>query len=202
MSVLSDPLGVFTLQMAEGWISETEDCVTTLKGPLGAGVLFVSGGRRAGGPQPGFGGAEFLRPLPALHRRRGPGRLDRLHAGRRLSHLLLPARHGRLPLALLVGHRRGDRPPHLLHVPPARRRPGGGRRGCDARLRAAVPFGTDALRPRTVRPPQAAGGLDSTGKLRSRQPWSPPARGRTRDIPRRLRRSATRALVASLGQVQ
>ena len=60
MSVLSDPLGIFTLQMAEGWTSETEDCVTTLKGPLGAGVLFVSGGRRAGGPQPGFGGSEFL----------------------------------------------------------------------------------------------------------------------------------------------
>lgn len=60
MSVLSDPLGIFTLQMAEGWTAETEDCVTTLKGPLGAGVLFVSGGRRADGPQPGFGGADFL----------------------------------------------------------------------------------------------------------------------------------------------
>jgi len=60
MSVLSDPLGFFTLQVAEGWTSETEDCVTTLKGPLGAGVLYVSGGRRAGGPEAGFGGAEFL----------------------------------------------------------------------------------------------------------------------------------------------
>lgn len=60
MSVLSDPLGFFTLHVPEGWASETQDCVTTLKGPLGLGVLYVSGGRRADGPQTGFGGAEFL----------------------------------------------------------------------------------------------------------------------------------------------
>jgi hypothetical protein len=41
-----------------------------------------------------------------------------------------------------------------------------------------------------------------TGKPRRRQPSRPPARGRTRVIPRLLSLSATRALVASFGQVQ
>ena len=60
MAVLSDPLGWFTLRLPDGWESETEDCVTTLRGPLGLGVLYVSGGRHAGGRQAGFGGADFL----------------------------------------------------------------------------------------------------------------------------------------------
>lgn len=60
MPVLSDPLGWFTLQLPDGWESETEDSVTTLRGPLEAGVLFVSGGRHAGGRQASFGGADFL----------------------------------------------------------------------------------------------------------------------------------------------
>jgi hypothetical protein len=60
MPILRDPLGWFTLELPEGWESETEDCVTTLRGPLGLGVLFVSGGRHAGGRQPSFGGADFL----------------------------------------------------------------------------------------------------------------------------------------------
>jgi hypothetical protein len=41
-----------------------------------------------------------------------------------------------------------------------------------------------------------------TGKPISRQAGSPPARGRMRAMPRFLSSSATRALVASLGQVQ
>jgi hypothetical protein len=60
MTVLSDPLGWFTLQLPDGWESETEDCVTTLRGPLGLGVLYISGGRHAGGRQASFGGADFL----------------------------------------------------------------------------------------------------------------------------------------------
>jgi hypothetical protein len=34
--------------------------VTTLTSPEGVGVLYVSGGRHVGGPQIGFGGADFL----------------------------------------------------------------------------------------------------------------------------------------------
>ena len=60
MPVLTDPSGWFTLRLPDGWESETEDCVTTLRGPLGLGVIFVSGGRHAGGRQASFGGADFL----------------------------------------------------------------------------------------------------------------------------------------------
>ena len=60
MPILTDPLGWFTLELPDGWESETEDCVTTLRGPLGVGVIFVSGGRHAGGRQKSFGGADFL----------------------------------------------------------------------------------------------------------------------------------------------
>lgn len=60
MPVLSDPQGWFILQLPDGWESETEDCVTTLHGPEGVGILFVSGGRHAGGRQASFGGADFL----------------------------------------------------------------------------------------------------------------------------------------------
>jgi len=60
MPVLMDPSGWFTLCLPEGWEASTEDCVTTVRGPLRLGTLFVSGGRHSGGPRPGFGGAEFL----------------------------------------------------------------------------------------------------------------------------------------------
>lgn len=60
MPVLTNPLGWFTLRVPEGWHPSTEDGVTTLAGPHGGGVLYVSGGRHAGGPQTGFGGADFL----------------------------------------------------------------------------------------------------------------------------------------------
>jgi len=62
-----------------------------------------------------------------------------------------------------------------------------------------------AFGPRTYGAGRAASGVSATlivGYPRSRQAWKPPARGRTRSIPRRLRISATRALEASLGQVQ
>ncbi len=42
----------------------------------------------------------------------------------------------------------------------------------------------------------------ATGKPRARHPASPPASGRTRATPRRLNRSAARALEYSLGHVQ
>ena len=45
-------------------------------------------------------------------------------------------------------------------------------------------------------------GRFSTGNPRRRHSSKPPASGRTRVIPRLRSRSATRALVASLGQVQ
>jgi hypothetical protein len=60
MRVLTDPLGWFTLEVPEGWDRQTEDCVTQLRRPEGAGTLYLSGGRRAGGRQAGFGGADFL----------------------------------------------------------------------------------------------------------------------------------------------
>ncbi|MFI5184133.1 MAG: hypothetical protein ACHQNV_07040 [Vicinamibacteria bacterium] len=60
MPVLSDPLGWFTLQLPDDWESQTEDCVTTLRGPLGLGVVFLSGARHTGGRQRSFGGADFL----------------------------------------------------------------------------------------------------------------------------------------------
>jgi hypothetical protein len=60
MPVLADPQGWFTLQVPDGWEPETDDCVTTLRSPVGIGVLYLSGGRHAGGRQKNFGGAEFL----------------------------------------------------------------------------------------------------------------------------------------------
>jgi hypothetical protein len=60
MPTLTDPLGWFTLEFPEGWSTATEDCVTTLQSPLRIGVIYVSGGRHAGGPQSGFGGIDFL----------------------------------------------------------------------------------------------------------------------------------------------
>ncbi len=60
MPVLTDPQGWFTLQVPHGWKPETEDCVTTLYSPAGIGVVYLSGGRHAGGRQKNFGGAEFL----------------------------------------------------------------------------------------------------------------------------------------------
>jgi hypothetical protein len=58
MPVLTDPHGWFTLRIPEGWEHSTEDCVTMLTTPRG--VVYVSGGRHAGGRQPSFGGADFL----------------------------------------------------------------------------------------------------------------------------------------------
>jgi hypothetical protein len=60
MPILSDPLGWFTLQFPEGWTQSTEDCVTTLRSPRDVGIVYVSGGRHAGGRRAGFGGASFL----------------------------------------------------------------------------------------------------------------------------------------------
>lgn len=60
MTVLTDPLGWFTLEVAEGWRHETEDGVTTVRGPLGAGALYLCGGRHARGRQASFGRADFL----------------------------------------------------------------------------------------------------------------------------------------------
>lgn len=60
MPVLTDPLGWFTLEIPSGWERHTEDCVTLLRRPDGGGAVYLSGGRHAGGRQPGFGGAEFL----------------------------------------------------------------------------------------------------------------------------------------------
>jgi hypothetical protein len=56
-----------------------------------------------------------------------------------------------------------------------------------------------------VTPVSAEDGLiirGSTGKRSSSQAGNPPARGRIREMPRFLSRSATLALVASFGQVQ
>jgi hypothetical protein len=58
MPTLTDPLGWFTLQFPEGWAQDTEEGVTTLHSPRG--IVYVSGGRHAGGPRAGFGGADFL----------------------------------------------------------------------------------------------------------------------------------------------
>lgn len=58
MPSLTDPLGWFTLQFPDGWSHETEDCVTVLRTPHG--MVYVSGGRHAGGKQENFGGADFL----------------------------------------------------------------------------------------------------------------------------------------------
>ena len=58
MPVLTDPLGWFTLEFPEDWSQETDDCVTILR--TTHGVVYVSGGRHAGGKQENFGGADFL----------------------------------------------------------------------------------------------------------------------------------------------
>jgi hypothetical protein len=60
MPILTDPLGWFTLEAPEGWEPTTEDGVTTLRSPAGVGVLYVCGGRHAGGRQTSFGRADFL----------------------------------------------------------------------------------------------------------------------------------------------
>ncbi|HEY7509762.1 MAG TPA: hypothetical protein VIG50_05875 [Vicinamibacteria bacterium] len=60
MPVLTDPFGWFTLEVPDGWDMQTEDCVTTLRRPAGQGTVYLSGARHARGPQPGFGGANFL----------------------------------------------------------------------------------------------------------------------------------------------
>ncbi len=55
----------------------------------------------------------------------------------------------------------------------------------------------------TVVAPTVGGvGWGCKGKPRSRQASKPPSSGRTRVMPRFFNRSATRALVASFGQVQ
>ena len=56
--------------------------------------------------------------------------------------------------------------------------------------------------PRSPRAGIAGTGTASTGKFSAIHPARPPSSGRTRVIPRRLSRSATRALVASFGQEQ
>jgi hypothetical protein len=58
MPALTDPLGWFTLQFPEDWSQETQDCVTIFK--TRHGIVYVSGGRHAGGKQQSFGGADFL----------------------------------------------------------------------------------------------------------------------------------------------
>ena len=58
MPVLTDPLGWFTLRFPEEWEQATEDGVTVLG--TGLGTVFVGGGRHVAGPQPGFGGSDFL----------------------------------------------------------------------------------------------------------------------------------------------
>lgn len=58
MPVLTDPLGWFTLEFPEDWSQETDDCVTIFR--TTHGVVYVSGGRHAGGKQQNFGGADFL----------------------------------------------------------------------------------------------------------------------------------------------
>jgi hypothetical protein len=60
MPILTDPHGWFTLEVPEGWAPCTEDGVTTLRSPAGIGVLYLGGGRHAGGRQESFGRAEFL----------------------------------------------------------------------------------------------------------------------------------------------
>lgn len=58
MPALTDPLGWFTLQFPEDWSQETQDCVTIFR--TQHGVVYMSGGRHAGGKQSSFGGADFL----------------------------------------------------------------------------------------------------------------------------------------------
>src|SRR5947209_7829776 len=60
MRVLTNPSGWFTLEVPDDWETETQDSVTTLRGPARVGVLYLSGARHAGGKQQSFGGADFL----------------------------------------------------------------------------------------------------------------------------------------------
>ena len=60
MPTLTDPNGWFTLEVPDGWERETEDGVTTLRDPLGVGVVYISGGRHIRGRQASFGRADFL----------------------------------------------------------------------------------------------------------------------------------------------
>jgi hypothetical protein len=60
MPVLTHPQGWFTLEIPEGWAMESEDCVTTLRSPIGVGVVYLSGARHSRGRQQSFGGADFL----------------------------------------------------------------------------------------------------------------------------------------------
>jgi hypothetical protein len=60
MPTLTDPCGWFTLEVPDGWTPWTEDGVTTLRSPGGVGVMYLGGGRHAGGRQESFGRAEFL----------------------------------------------------------------------------------------------------------------------------------------------
>ena len=60
MPVLTDPHGWFTLAVPEGWERDTKDGVTTLRDPVGVGVVYVSGVRVCRGLQGCFGRADFL----------------------------------------------------------------------------------------------------------------------------------------------
>ena len=60
MPVLTDPQGWFTLHVPDGWDMATEDSVTTLRRPGGAGIVYVSGARHSRGRQASFGGSDFL----------------------------------------------------------------------------------------------------------------------------------------------
>jgi hypothetical protein len=60
MPVVTDPQGWFTLQAPDGWVLATEDSVTTLRRPDGAGIVYLSGARHSRGRQQSFGGADFL----------------------------------------------------------------------------------------------------------------------------------------------
>ncbi len=60
MAVLTDAFGWFTIEVPEGWGMRSEDCVTVLASPHGAGLVYMSAARHARGRQPSFGGADFL----------------------------------------------------------------------------------------------------------------------------------------------
>ena len=60
MPVLTDPGGWFTVEVPDGWEMRHEDCVTTLRGPRGVGIVYISAARHARGRQESFGGADFL----------------------------------------------------------------------------------------------------------------------------------------------
>ena len=60
MPVITHPQGWFTLEVPDGWGMESEDCVTTLRSPMGVGVVYLSGARHSRGRQRSFGGADFL----------------------------------------------------------------------------------------------------------------------------------------------